>query len=75
MNRRKKSLIPAAVVAAALFVAAPASAGQGGKPAPGSCGIGAGGAHAAIADPTSSGATEASQVKPQDVFCTGKPTG
>jgi hypothetical protein len=58
-------------VAAALFAAAPASAGQGGSPNPGSCGLGKTAAHSAIQDQTSPGATEESHVKPSEVGCTG----
>jgi hypothetical protein len=73
MNRRKRWLIPPAVaVAMALSAAAPASAGQGGNPTPGSCGLGTPGAKAAIADPTSPGATENALIKPQEVGCTGQ---
>ena len=62
------------MVAAGLLtaLAAPASAGKGGIPAPASCGLGKVNAHDAIADPTSPGATEASHVKPADIGCTGK---
>jgi hypothetical protein len=73
MNRSKKWLIPPAVaVATALFAAAPASAGQGGNPTLGSCGLGKPGAKEAITDPTSPGATENALIKPQEVFCTGQ---
>lgn len=73
INRRRKWLIPPAVaVAIALFAATPASAGQGGNPAPGSCGLGKPGAKAAIADPTSPGATENAHIKPQEIGCTGQ---
>jgi hypothetical protein len=71
-NSRKKWLIaPVVAVVAALCAAAPASAGQGGNPTDGSCGLGKPGAQVAIADPTSPGATENALIKPQDIGCTG----
>ena len=72
--RRIRIAVATVMVAAGLLtaLAAPASAGQGGIPAPNSCGLGRGSAHDAIADQTSPGATEASHVKPSDVGCTGK---
>jgi len=72
MSRRNKSLIPAATVAVALvFAATPASAGQGGTPTEGSCGLGKSVAHGAIQDQTSPGATEAARTPPAEVGCTG----
>jgi hypothetical protein len=72
--RKIRIAVATVMVAAGLLtaLAAPASAGQGGDPADGSCGLGKSVAHDAIADTTSPGATEASHVKPADVGCTGK---
>jgi hypothetical protein len=63
--------IAAVSVGLGVFAAAPAFAGQGGTPTPGSCGLGKPGAHTAIADPTSPGATENSHIKPSEIGCTG----
>jgi hypothetical protein len=72
-NHLKKARVVATLAAAvALTAAAPVSAGKGGNPAAGSCGLGKPTAHEAIADPTSPGATEASRVPPAEVGCTGK---
>jgi hypothetical protein len=72
MSRRNKSLIPAATIAVALvFAATPASAGQGGIPTEGSCGLGKSIAQEAIQDQTSPGATEAARTPPAEVGCTG----
>jgi hypothetical protein len=72
MNRCKKRLIaPAVALAVGLFAAAPASAGQGGVPTDGSCGLGKAGAHSAIQDQTSPGATENAHIKPSEIGCTG----
>ena len=73
MNGCKKLLAPAAVaVALTLVAAAPASASQGGRPTPGSCGLGTPGAFAALIDQTSPGATENALISPQEIGCTGK---
>ena len=65
MKRSKRLLIPPVLaVTVALAAAAPAFAGKGGDPAPGSCGLGKGGAHDAIADTTSPGATETPSSRP-----------
>ncbi len=73
MNRRKKLLKTAAVaVALVLFGTAPAVAGPGGTPTAGSCGLGKAGAHDAIQDQTSPGATENARIKPSEVGCPGK---
>ena len=72
MKHRRKLLMPPAIaVAAALFAAAPASAGQGGNPTSGSCGLGKEGAFGAIQDQTSPGATEAARESPLEFGCTG----
>ena len=74
MKRRIRIAAATVMVAAGLLtaLAAPASAGKGGIPATGSCGLGMVTAQDAIADQTSPGATEASHEKPADVGCTGK---
>jgi hypothetical protein len=72
MDRRRKPLMLSAVgVAVALFAATPASAENGGAPHPGSCGLGKPGAHEAIQDPTSPGATENALIPPSEIGCTG----
>jgi hypothetical protein len=72
MNRRKVPLTLAAVgVAVALFAATPASAGNGGEPTPGSCGLGKSNAHGAIQDQTGPGASEAAKFPPSEAGCTG----
>ena len=72
MKRSKRLLIPPVLaVTVALAAAAPAFAGKGGDPAPGSCGLGKGGAHDAIADTTSPGATENALFPPALAGCTG----
>ena len=58
-------------VALALLAAVPASAGQGGTPTAGSCGLGKSVAHEAIENQTGPGASEDATVPPASVGCTG----
>jgi hypothetical protein len=71
MNRFKKALAVPVAIVVVLVAAAPASAGQGGHPTEGSCGIGSTIAHEAIANQTGPGASEDARVSPASVGCTG----
>jgi hypothetical protein len=69
----KRGLIGLAVAAAlTMAVAGGASADKGGEAHEGSCGLGKGGAHEAIADQTSPGATEFARFPPSEAGCTGQ---
>ena len=72
VNHLKKArAVGTLAVAVALFAAAPVSAKPGGNPATGSCGLGKGVAHEAIADQTGPGASEAARFPPALAGCTG----
>ena len=70
---RIKRLILVALAAGvlALGAATPTLADKGGHPQENSCGIGAAGAHEAIADQTLPGATEFARFPPSEAGCTG----
>jgi hypothetical protein len=73
MKRFKKlCALLVVAVAVALFAAIPASAGPGGEPHGGSCGLGKSTAHEAIQDQTGPGASEAARFPPSEAGCTGQ---
>jgi hypothetical protein len=72
MKHFKKALAAPVAIVVILVAAAPASAGQGGNPTEGSCGLGSTVAHEAIANQTGGpGASEDALVPPASVGCTG----